>query len=113
MLDLTNQEGISIAVCRKLLREREELEVVVGFSSISVYTFWKGKVVNKESYLGFEIFQGENESGDECSEQEDDEEYSDPEDEMYDAMLSSDLFSAGYLDTDTGILMPLDGICWQ
>jgi len=32
---------------------------------------------------------------------------------MYDAMLSSDLFSAGYLDTDTGILMPLDGICWQ
>ncbi|KAF8246406.1 hypothetical protein K440DRAFT_662162 [Wilcoxina mikolae CBS 423.85] len=117
MLDLTNQEGISISVCRKLSREREGLEVVVGYSSMSAYTFWKGEMVKAESYRGFEMFQGGSDnSGEESSEADDDdeeEEDSDLEDEMYDAMLGNELFSGGYLDPATGILMPPNGLYWE
>ncbi|KAI5787847.1 hypothetical protein FPQ18DRAFT_392727 [Pyronema domesticum] len=99
-LDLTGQDGMSLAACRKLSGEREGLEVVVGSTGASVYTYWKGEIVKVESNPGFRRYMGGPESGiEEESESDDDgeeEEYSDPEDETYDAMLS-DLWSGGVL----------------
>jgi hypothetical protein len=104
-LVLANQKAVGPAACRKLSASRKDLQVEKRTDE-AAYWFRGGQLVrviwaDRRTQVQPEDDQTDSDEGD------------DDEDKSYNLFLSSEFARGGYIDPDTGVLMPPNGEYWE